>query len=77
MLEVVPVYRFWGGDCDGGEDYRLVIVSHLVIDFPCKRDNKFYIWRPVRPNAGYIAYRSYSSISRSFSFGGNKFFFVY
>jgi len=36
LLEVVPVYHFWGGDCYGGEGYRLVIASHLVIDFPAR-----------------------------------------
>jgi len=36
LLEVVPVYRFLGGDCDGGEGYCLVISSHLVIDFPAE-----------------------------------------
>jgi len=33
VLKVVPVYRLWGGDCDG-EGYRLVVGSHLVLDFP-------------------------------------------
>lgn len=36
MPKVVFVCRFWGGDCDGGGGYRLVIVSHLVIDFPAR-----------------------------------------
>jgi len=73
LPEVVPVYRFWGGDCDGGEGYRLVIASHLVIDFPTRGIiNSIYgdQFDQMLVILHIVAIRLYPGVSR---LGGTKF----